>query len=244
MASRAGRITRGSVVVGVFALATLWGAAAASAHVTVSAPGASSGGSDQVITFRVPTESATASTVGLQVKLPTDTPIASVLVAPHTGWTEKVTSVKLAKPIVTDDGNITEAVSTITWKADTPADGIKPGEFDQFVVIAGQLPTARSLTFPAIQTYSDGTTVSWIETQAPGSTDEPEHPAPVLSLTSSGTGSPGGSSTAAPTVTASTSSSSSGTATTGVILGAIGVLLGAGALAVSLAVSLRRRRTP
>ena len=98
--------------------AGLMAANVASAHVTVSAPGASSGGSDQVITFRAPTESATASTVALEVKLPTDTPIASVLVAPHPGWTSSVSTVKLSRPIVTDDGDITEAVSTITWKAD------------------------------------------------------------------------------------------------------------------------------
>ncbi|MEO9236795.1 MAG: hypothetical protein ABI418_01760, partial [Jatrophihabitantaceae bacterium] len=39
-------------------------AASASAHVTVSAPGVSAGASDATITFRVPDESDTASTVG------------------------------------------------------------------------------------------------------------------------------------------------------------------------------------
>jgi uncharacterized protein len=206
-----------TIALGAVALAT---AAAASAHVTVSGPGAASGGSDQVITFRVPTESATASTVGLQVKLPTDTPIASVLVQPHTGWTDKVTTVKLAKPIVTDDGDITEAVSTITWTADSKANGIKPGQFDEFVIIAGQLPDASSLTFPAIQTYSDGSTVSWTQVAAPGSTDEPDHPAPTLSLTA-GT---------AATASKSKSAGSSTTAKVGVVLGAAGIVL-----------SLRRR---
>jgi len=226
MASLARRIRRGAaltIVVGVAALAT---ATAASAHVTVSGAGATSGGSDQVITFRVPTESATASTTELQVKLPTSTPIASVLVQPHPGWSEHVTSVKLSKPITTDDGDITEAVSTVTWKANTPADGIKPGEFDEFVIIAGQLPEATELTFPTIQTYSDGTSVSWTQVAAPGSTDEPDHPAPSLRL--------------AEPDSAGTKKSSDGSSTTakvGVILGAIGVALGT----AGIVLSLRRR---
>ena len=54
--------------------------AAASAHVTVVAPGVTAGSSDAAITFRVPDESDTAKTVALKIALPTDTPIAGVLV--------------------------------------------------------------------------------------------------------------------------------------------------------------------
>jgi periplasmic copper chaperone A len=151
------------------------------AHVTVSAPGATRGGSDQEITFRVPTEKKVA-TVGLTVQLPTDTPIASVLVEPMPGWTYTTTTTKLAKPVETDDGEITEAVSQINWRA-TGA-GIGPGEFGAFTIIAGQLPDAPSLTFKALQRYEDGTITRWIEVPAPGSTAEPENPAPVLDLPS------------------------------------------------------------
>ncbi|MBV9593038.1 MAG: YcnI family protein [Actinobacteria bacterium] len=163
------------------------GAGIASAHVTVSAPGAVRGGGDQLITFRVPTESESASTIGLKVQLPAATPIASVLVQPIAGWSFTETTSKLAKPIVTDDGTITEAVSEIDWKADSSDSAIGPGQFQEFVIIAGQLPDADSITFKAIQTYSDGSEVDWIETPAPGSSAEPDHPAPVLSLASSTT---------------------------------------------------------
>src|ERR1700679_3180563 len=112
---------------------------AAWAHVTVDAPGATQGGGDQIINFRVPTESATASTTGLKVQLPTDTPIASVLVQPIAGWSFTETSIKLATPIVTDDGDITNAVSEIDWKADTAAAALAPQQFGQFTIIAGQL---------------------------------------------------------------------------------------------------------
>jgi uncharacterized protein len=197
-------------------------AAPAFAHVTVSAPGATPGGSDQIITFRVPTESATASTVGLTVQLPTATPIASVLVAPHTGWTDTVTTTTLATPIQTDDGEITQVVSVITWTANTPAAGIKPGQFDQFVIIAGKLPTANSITFKAIQTYSDRSKVSWIEVAAPGSNVVPDHPAPVLALVAASASTPVG------VATKSTSSSDTGP----IVLSVIALVVAAGALGV------------
>ncbi len=172
----------------------LVGTAAAWAHVTVDAPGAVRGGSDQIITFRVPTESDTASTNSLKVALPTNTPIASVLVQPITGWTFKATTTKLATPIVTDDGDITEAVSEIDWTADSAASAIGPQQFGEFTIIAGQLPDTASLTFKAIQGYSDGTTVSWTDVEAPGSKAELQHPAPVLTLADATSSASGGSS--------------------------------------------------
>ena len=38
------------------------------------------------------------------------------------------------------------------------------------------MPKKDTVTFKAIQTYSDGKTVGWIEEQAEGSTEEPEYP--------------------------------------------------------------------
>jgi uncharacterized protein len=202
------------VLVAVFALA-----APASAHVTVTAPGATEGGSDQLITFRVPNESAKATTTQVQVSFPTDTPIASVLPQPVAGWTITTTTTKLAKAITTDDGEVTEAVSLVTWKAKTPADGIPVGQFQQFDVIAGQLPKTPTLTFPAIQTYSDGTVTKWIETPAPGSTAEPDHPAPVLTLSASASAS-----------AASRGTSSSASDTGAVVLAVIALVVAAAAL--------------
>jgi periplasmic copper chaperone A len=201
-------------------------AAPAFAHVTVSAPGAARGGSDAVITFRVPTESDTASTTGLQVRLPTDTPITDVLVRPTPGWTHTQNTIKLAKPISTDDGDITEAVAEIDWTA--TAGGVEPGEFGEFVVMAGQLPDAPQLTFKAVQIYSDGSRTSWTEVPAPGSTAEPEHPAPSLDL--------------APAPTAPAAKSSASSSQTGA------VILGSVALAVAVAAGaltfVRRRVSP
>jgi uncharacterized protein len=91
---------------------------------------------------------------------------------------------KVAKPVQSDDGAVTEAVTQITWTATDG--GLKPGEFDLFTISAGPLPTnTNQLVFKVIQTYSDGTTVSWIQQTVKG-TPEPEHPAPVLKLTAAG----------------------------------------------------------
>ncbi len=212
-------------------------AASAAAHVTVSAPGATRGGGDQEISFRVPVEED-KNTVGLTVQLPADTPIASVLVEPIAGWSHTQTSVKLTTPIKTDDGDITSAVSTITWKA--TAGGLAPGEFGDFTIIAGQLPDAPSITFKALQTYSDGSVVRWIETAAPGSTDEPEHPAPVLDLAAASASASDAADSPSAAPAASTDSSNSSN-TGPVVLSIIALVVAVGAL--GLAFLSRRRRT-
>ena len=224
----------------------VWAAASASAHVTITAPGVAAGASDATITFRVPDESDNASTVGLKVQLPTDHPIAGVLVAPQPGWTAQVKQMKLSTPIKTDDGEISEVVSEIDWKAATGA-GIRPGFFGEFTIIAGKLPDGvSSLTFKAVQSYSDGTQVAWIEQPAPGSSAEAEHPAPTLTLPAAAatTENPSSSAPSASATVTTQASSSSGAnkaaATTGIILGAVGVALGAAALVLTI---VRGRRT-
>ena len=48
-------------------------------------------GGSGVITFRVPSESDAASTIGLLITFPAATPFTSVDVQPKAGWTAKVT---------------------------------------------------------------------------------------------------------------------------------------------------------
>jgi uncharacterized protein YcnI len=152
----------------------------AAAHVRVTGEGAVAGGYG-LLTFRVPTESDTASTIAVIIDVPTDTPIASMSVEPMTGWTAEVETEELAEPVPSDHGEITSAVRRIVWRADSRQDGIKPGEFARFTVSAGPLPEADSIAFPTAQRYSDGTTATWDEiTDDPNA--EPEHPAPVLTI--------------------------------------------------------------
>jgi uncharacterized protein YcnI len=212
------------------------GAGVAAAHVTVDAPGATQGGSDQMINVRVPTESDTATTVGLKLQLPVATPIASVLVQPTFGWTFTTKTITLSTPIKTDDGDITSAVSEIDWTA-ASGQGIPVGGFQDFVLIAGQLPDTATLTFKAIQSYSDGSTVNWIETAAPGSTADLAHPAPTLSLAPAPSGpAPAGSD--APAAVAVTKSSSN---TGPVVLSIVALVVAAGALGVAVVGRARQR---
>ena len=119
------------------------------AHITVDSPGATQG-SFGVVTFRVPNEGDNANATELKVQLPPDQPLASVSVKPQPGWSYTVTRAKLAQPITDDDGNkVTDYPSVVDWKA--TAGGIKPGEFTEFLLSVGPLPTADSMTFMAIQ---------------------------------------------------------------------------------------------
>ncbi|GAA4752018.1 hypothetical protein GCM10025783_25830 [Amnibacterium soli] len=218
----------------VAAVAVLLGATGASAHVHVDGEDATRGGYG-VLTFRVPTESDTASTTEVSVTMPTRTPIASASVQPVAGWTATVTTARLAKPITTDDGRLTTYVARIDWKAEA-GKGIRPGQFQQFLVSAGPLPDAEELAFPTLQTYSDGTRVNWNETASGGA--EPEHPAPVLALAA-----PDDAQQASPQVSASApaaaASADAGTATAGLVVGIGGVVLAAIAVILALVALLR-----
>nr|WP_239167824.1 YcnI family protein [Catellatospora coxensis] len=150
----------------------------AAAHVTVNPKEATAGGYAR-LTFRVPNEKDNASTVKVEVTLPEDAPFASVSVKPVPGWTAVVEKRKLATPIKNHDNEITEAASKITWTADA-ASAVKPGQFQEFDVSAGPVPEVSQIVFKALQTYSDGEVVRWIEEPKAGA--ELERPAPVLKV--------------------------------------------------------------
>jgi uncharacterized protein YcnI len=230
------------------AAAVLLLAVPASAHVTVHADDPHQGATDVKVSFRVPNESDKATTTKVQIFFPTDHPLVSVLVEPTPGWTVATTSATLAKPVKTDDGTITSAVSEVTWTGSH----IPVGGFQDFNVVTGVLPDASSLTFKALQTYSDGNVVRWIQTVPPGA-PEPDSPAPILTLlpaenTTSTTAVPPSStpSAAAPASTpvSATKASSDSTART---LGAIGIglaiVLGGAGLTLGLAARRRSRGT-
>jgi uncharacterized protein YcnI len=172
--------TRLGVVLAVLAGLLTLGAGVASAHVTVSSPDAAADGFGKV-TFRVPDESATASTVRLRIQLPTGSPFASVSILPVAGWTTTSTRTQLGPPLTDDDGNqVTEAVSVVEFDA-VPGGGIAPGQFQEFSLALGPFPDADLVTFNVVQSYSDGTEAAWIDPTVEGR-PEPGHPAPTLSL--------------------------------------------------------------
>ncbi|WP_136586250.1 YcnI family protein [Microbacterium hydrothermale] len=151
---------------------------AASAHVTVN-PNTATPGSYATVNFRVPTESETASTVKVEVALPTDTPLSSVLVEPVSGWTATVEKGALPAPVEVDGNTISDAALKIVWQAD-PGVGIGQDQFQIFSAVLGPVPDTGHLLLPATQTYSDGEVVDWAATPDQVAADDTLEPAPVL----------------------------------------------------------------
>jgi uncharacterized protein YcnI len=170
----------------VLVLATLTALAAsvtvASAHVTVSSADAAPGGFGK-LTFRVPNESDTASTVLLRIQIPEEAALASLSVQPVPGWTVNMTTTDLEEPIDNHGQEISSYVSVVEFRA-ADGGGIRPGEFQEFALSGGPFPDVDSVSFPTVQTYSDGSESAWIEPTV--GDEEPEHPAPTLTLTTGG----------------------------------------------------------
>ena len=220
---------RTALVAATVAGLTLALAAPAAAHVTVNPDTATAGGYAKV-TFRVPNESDSASTTKVEVNLPADQPIGSVMLKPIAGWDAASVTSKLATPVKVHDSEITEAVSKITWTAKAGSE-IKPGTFQEFDVSLGPLPASGQMIFKALQTYSDGTVVRWIdEPTTDGS--EPESPAPVLKLAAAGSDKAAAAPTAAAAPAPATDAGSSddgpdGFGIAGLIAGVLALALGA-----------------
>jgi uncharacterized protein len=209
-------------------------AAAASAHVKVSGIDAVQGGAG-VITFRVPSESDTASTNGLVITFPVSTPFTEVDTQPMAGWKATVVTRPLARPLRDDDGNlIKNYVYQVRYRAASAAAGIRPGQFNMFNLSVGPFPRASSMTFSVLQAYSDGSTVNWDERSANGT--EPEHPAPVLQLAPAaraGAGAAAGPAAAAAASDGNSGGSSSWPGIAGLIAGIAALLASLAALAVA-----------
>jgi len=224
---------------------------AASAHVTVN-PNTATAGSYATANFRVPTESKTASTVKLEVTLPTDTPLTSVLVEPVPGWTATVEKGALPAPVEVDGNTISDGPLKIVWQAD-PGVGIGQDQFQIFSAVLGPIPDTGHLVLPAVQTYSDGSVVDWTNTPEQVAADDTLEPAPVLYINdtppASGHGGHGGhsSASAAPTMddhsmeAAAQTSDSSGLSL-GLSIAALVIAI-AGAVLGAIAVSRRPKRS-
>ncbi|WP_327718074.1 YcnI family protein [Streptomyces sp. NBC_00490] len=215
------------------------------AHVSVQPEGTAAKGGYAVVDFRVPNERDKASTTKLEVSFPTDHPLASAMPEPIAGWTSKVTKSKLDKPIELHGQKISEAVSKVTWTA--TGKGVEAGYFQKFPISIGALPEdADELVFKAVQTYSNDEVVRWIEVQEDGQ-EEPENPAPVLTLSEASEGGHHGASAAeeasdkTENAAAETAAPADSSDTTARVLGVVGIAVGA--LGVGYGVLAGRRRT-
>ena len=207
---------------------------AASAHVTAT-PNQAEAGSWTYVTFRVPNESSTASTVKLDIHLPADTPFTSVSYQPTAGWTGAATKTTLPQPVKVEGNTISEATTEVTFTAD--AGGIAPGQFQTFTLSLGPVPDTGHIVIPATQTYSDGTVVEWSATPEQVKKDDTLEPAPVLWVNDAPPADHHGgtTATAAPAATADAPGGNQNGLALGLSIGALvvaagGVLLGGFAL--------------
>ncbi|MEV3989614.1 YcnI family protein [Streptomyces sp. NPDC049837] len=213
------------------------------AHVSVQPQGEAAKGGYATVNFKVPNERDNASTVKLEVTLPADAPMASVMPQPVPGWTVTVEKAKLAKPLDVHGKQITEAPSKITWTA--AGSKIGPGQFQQFPVSLGKLPeSADKLVFKALQTYDNKEVVRWIEEPKDGA-PEPETPAPVLTLSAAKDDHHGGGGTAAKAGdkdhgTEEKAAATDSTDTTARVLGVVGIVVGAAGVAFGVLAGRRR----
>jgi uncharacterized protein YcnI len=218
-------LRRAATVSAVAAAFVLGLAGPAAAHVTVN-PGTATQGGYTKVSFRVPNESDTASTNKLEINLPVESPVGSVSIKPVPGWTATPEKSKLPTPVKVHDSEISEAVTKITWTAAAGSE-IAPGTFQEFDVSLGPLPQTDQMVFKALQTYSDGTVVRWIDEPTTDGT-EPESPAPVLKLAAAGAATAPSAAAPAATTAAAPEESDSGAAwgIAGLVAGLAGLVLG------------------
>ena len=114
---------------------------------------------------------------------------------------------------------------------------IPPGHFQQFVVSVGLPDATGPLVFKALQTYSDGTVVRWIEVPTAGGA-ELDHPAPTLQLTAAAADTGAASTNVTVPKNVATQSDVDSAKTIGIV----GVVIGAIALIVAAVALFSRRR--
>ncbi|WP_326651059.1 MULTISPECIES: YcnI family protein [unclassified Streptomyces] len=241
-------VSRIALATGVAASSVLLLSGTAFAHVSVQPQGEAAKGGYATVNFKVPNERDNASTVKLEVNLPIEHPLSSVMPQPVPGWKVEVTKSKLAKPLQVHGKQITEAVSKVTWTAD--GSKIAPGQFQQFPLSLGKLPEdADQLVFKALQTYDNKEVVRWIEETKEGAA-EPESPAPVLKLSAATGDEHGGGAKDASAKDGknaghdedakSEEASDSSSDTTARILGIVGILVGVAGVAFGVLAGRRR----
>lgn len=173
---RQGRCARPTVIAGVVA-AALALPATAGAHVSFH-PNAIPAGAEVTTNLRVPNESDKGNITTVAIKLPSG--IIEALGDPPAPWSFKAKTQKLAKPIKTDDGLVTTEVTEVDFTGGhTP-----PGDFVNLpltMVMPDSAKQGSVLTFPTVQTYSNGQIVRWIGTPSD------DNPAPSVDITAPGT---------------------------------------------------------
>lgn len=150
----------------------------ASAHISVE-PSSTAAGSSAVLTFALPHGCEGSATTAISIGIPEG--ITSVTPTVKPDWSVSEVEVDLAAPLADGHGNsITSRTGQVVYTAEVPLDD---GLRDTFA-LSITLPedaAGQSLSFPIVQTCTEGQT-DWNEVTQAGAA-EPEHPAPAIVVT-------------------------------------------------------------
>jgi len=220
------------IIAAVAALAALLLPAAASAHVTV-APTESPAEGYAMLNFVVPHGCDDAATTSVAVKMPPQVISATPGVVP--GWEIKAKEGKLPEPAEQHGETITEGVRQVTWTGG-PLDPHQLEQFPLSVAFAGAEGDVAE--FKVIQGCEGGKETAWIQPTVEGE-EEPESPAPAVTLTAAEEEHGAAADTEddamvhaepASSETDSGDDSGDGLAIAALVVGALGLLAGGGAL--------------
>jgi uncharacterized protein YcnI len=226
-------------------IAACWGVllipVGAQAHISLH-PNTIPAGAFTTLDVRVPGEQEGAYVTKLDVLFPAG--FTGVDYENVAGWSTKVIETRLATPIKEDGETIDMEVSQIVWTWVGPLGKVNNGQFINFPLSLAIPDDAagRALEFRTVQTYSNGQVVHWISPSL-----EAEHPAPRINITVKGgvvqevAGDEAGptageipgtraAATSGTTTSSGTSGASQGLAVAALIVGALGLLAGLGAL--------------
>jgi len=226
------------------AVAALFVPASAQAHISLH-PNTIPAGAFATLDVRVPGEAEGAYIKKVDMLFPQG--FTGVDYENVAGWSVKVIESKLATPIKEDGETIDTQVSQIVWTWTGPLGKVNNGQFIDFPLSLAipQDAAGKPLEFRTVQTYSNGEVVHWIEPAL-----DADHPSPRINVTAKGgviediagdeagpqagqtAASPAASSTA-PAIVKSSGGASKGLGIVALILGALGLLVGLGALVAS-----------
>ena len=224
----------------------LFAPASAQAHISLH-PNTIPAGAFATLDVRVPGEQEGAYIKKVDMLLPQG--FTSVDYENVPGWSTKTVETKLATPIKEDGETIDTEVSQIVWTWVGPLGKVNNGQFINFPLSLAIPDNAagKALEFRTVQTYSNGQVVHWIDPSLTA-----EHPAPRINVTAKGGviedvagaeagpeagQTPAGQSTSTPTPAPASkqtsNSASKGLGITALILGALALIAGLGALMVA-----------
>jgi uncharacterized protein YcnI len=224
----------------VIAASALLAPPAAQAHISIH-PNTVPAGAFATVYARVPGEQEGAHVTKLDMLFPGG--ITSVEYENVPGWSVKVLREKVSPPIQTDEGPVSEQVSQVVWTWSGPLGRVGNSQFVElpFSIVVPRTLAGHALEFRTVQTYSNGQVVHWIDPSL-----DAEHPAPRINVTAAAgaiedvagkeagpEAGQTGARVAAATATSHAGGASKGLALAALVVGTLGLLAGAAALAAS-----------